>query len=207
MAFRDEGETSRTMSSVGRMEPDQAARDKEFAAAKGGDPAARWRALEACRDYLRLVVRRGRLSDAAGLQATSDLVQGTFVERLAPVFEIPRPVAGPAPRLAQGDPDPCVAQRPAAAGPSAPRFLADGGGPRRVESIAQPDRSAEVLGGGTGSGARGTVRAPPHGHPPAALGTLVVRRDRHQDGTLGRRRADAVWTGAGEAPRIHEARP
>ncbi len=68
------------MSPVGRIEPDRAEGDEEFAAAKGGDPAARWRALEACRDYLRLVVRRGRLSDAAGLQATSDLVQGTFVD-------------------------------------------------------------------------------------------------------------------------------
>jgi RNA polymerase sigma-70 factor (ECF subfamily) len=65
------------------MEPDRAAPDEEFAAAKGGDPAARWRALEACRDYLRLVVRRGRLSDAAGVQATSDLVQGTFLDAWA----------------------------------------------------------------------------------------------------------------------------
>jgi RNA polymerase sigma-70 factor (ECF subfamily) len=61
------------------MEPERTGRDDEFAAAKGGDPAARWHALEACRDYLRLVVRRGRLSHDAGLQATSDLVQGTFV--------------------------------------------------------------------------------------------------------------------------------
>jgi RNA polymerase sigma-70 factor (ECF subfamily) len=54
--------------------------DEAFAAAKGGDPVARWRALEACRDYLRLVVRRGRLSEAAGVQATSDLVQRTVVD-------------------------------------------------------------------------------------------------------------------------------
>jgi RNA polymerase sigma-70 factor (ECF subfamily) len=68
------------MSTAGRTEPDQSARDEELAAAKGGDSAARWRALEACRDYLRLVVRRGRLSEAAGVQSTSDLVQGTFVD-------------------------------------------------------------------------------------------------------------------------------
>jgi RNA polymerase sigma-70 factor, ECF subfamily len=67
------------MSSVRGRETERAARDDDFAAAKGGDPAARWRALVACRDYLRLVVRRGRLASDAGLQATSDLVQGTFV--------------------------------------------------------------------------------------------------------------------------------
>src|SRR4029077_11688156 len=33
-----------------------------------------------CRDYLRLVVRRGRWSNNAGLPATSDLVQNTFVD-------------------------------------------------------------------------------------------------------------------------------
>lgn len=52
----------------------------EDLAAAGADPAARWRALEACRDYLRLVARRGGWSNEAGLPATSDLVQGTFVE-------------------------------------------------------------------------------------------------------------------------------
>jgi RNA polymerase sigma factor (sigma-70 family) len=68
------------MSTAGCREADGSARDEELAAAKGGDSAARWRALEACRDYLRLVVRRGRLSEAAGVQSTSDLVQGTFVD-------------------------------------------------------------------------------------------------------------------------------
>ena len=67
------------MSSIGRGESDPAAGDEDFAAAVR-DPAARWRAIEACRDYLRLVVRRGRLSSDAGLHATSDLVQGTVVE-------------------------------------------------------------------------------------------------------------------------------
>lgn len=68
------------MSSASRLEQKQTARDVELAAAKGGDPAARWRALEACRDYLRLVVKRGGWSGSAGLAATSDLVQGTFVD-------------------------------------------------------------------------------------------------------------------------------
>lgn len=68
------------MSSARHIEPDRAAGDEELTAAKGGDPAARWRALEACRDYLRLVVRRGRLSSDLTVQATSDLVQGAFVD-------------------------------------------------------------------------------------------------------------------------------
>jgi RNA polymerase sigma-70 factor (ECF subfamily) len=54
-----------------------------LAAATGGDPAARWRALEACRDYLRLVVRRGRWSSHAVRPATSDLVQQTIVDAWA----------------------------------------------------------------------------------------------------------------------------
>ena len=66
------------MSSTGQMESES--RHAELAAATGGDPAARWRALEACRDYLRLVARRGRWANGAGLPATSDLVQGTVVE-------------------------------------------------------------------------------------------------------------------------------
>ncbi len=44
-----------------------------------GDEASRWRALEACRDYLQLVVRRGRWSRPAGQSATSDLIQETIV--------------------------------------------------------------------------------------------------------------------------------
>ncbi len=54
--------------------------DTEMAAAKEGDPAARWRALEACRDYLRLVVRRGQWSQPSTQPATSDLIQGTMIE-------------------------------------------------------------------------------------------------------------------------------
>ena len=49
-------------------------------AATGGDVAARWRALEACREYLRLVVRRRRLSRHGDHPATSDLVQQTIVD-------------------------------------------------------------------------------------------------------------------------------
>ena len=68
------------MSSANPFGADSRSRQEELAAATRGDPAARWRALEACRDYLRLVVRRGRWSNGAGLPATSDLVQGTFVD-------------------------------------------------------------------------------------------------------------------------------
>ena len=50
------------MPSAGRTGSDPAMGDAELAAATSGDPAARWRALEACGDYLRPVVRRGRWS-------------------------------------------------------------------------------------------------------------------------------------------------
>jgi RNA polymerase sigma-70 factor, ECF subfamily len=80
MVFRDEVETSRLMSSADRMEPNATARNAELAAATDGDPAARWSALEACRDYLRLVVRRGRWSSPEGRSATSDLIQETIVD-------------------------------------------------------------------------------------------------------------------------------
>jgi RNA polymerase sigma-70 factor, ECF subfamily len=73
-------ETSTAMSSVAHIKSDLAARDLELAAATGGDPTARWRALEACRDYLRLVVRRGRWSGRTSLGGTSDLVQNTVVD-------------------------------------------------------------------------------------------------------------------------------
>jgi RNA polymerase sigma-70 factor, ECF subfamily len=68
------------MSSAGHDNPDRPECVDELAAAKGGDPVARWRALEACRDYLRLVVRRGRWSNSTAMQATSDLIQGTVVD-------------------------------------------------------------------------------------------------------------------------------
>ncbi len=68
------------MSQVGRVEPDLLTYCESIAAATGGDGAARWSALEACRDYLRLVVRRGKWSGGEGLPATSDLVQKTIVD-------------------------------------------------------------------------------------------------------------------------------
>jgi len=68
------------MSKAGRVESDLVKYCESIAAATGGDGAARWSALEACRDYLRLVVRRGKWSGGAGLPATSDLVQKTIVD-------------------------------------------------------------------------------------------------------------------------------
>jgi len=68
------------MSYVGRMESDDAGHEAEVAAAVGGDATARWRVLEASRDYLRLVIRRGRWSNSAAQLGTSDLVQKTIVD-------------------------------------------------------------------------------------------------------------------------------
>jgi RNA polymerase sigma-70 factor (ECF subfamily) len=68
------------MSSVGRINVDPAARDDVFDAARQGDPAARWGALEACRAYLRLVVGvKGRRRGDGGPD-TSDLVQNTILD-------------------------------------------------------------------------------------------------------------------------------
>ncbi len=66
--------------SVVRIGADPGAADAEIAAAIGGDAAARWRALEACRDYLRLVVRRGHWSNKSARSATSDLIQETILD-------------------------------------------------------------------------------------------------------------------------------
>jgi RNA polymerase sigma-70 factor, ECF subfamily len=68
------------MSTVGRINVDSATGNDVFAAARQGDPAARWGALEACRAYLRLVVglKRGRRGD--GGPDTSDLVQNTILD-------------------------------------------------------------------------------------------------------------------------------
>ena len=68
------------MSQVGRVDSDLMTYCESIAAATGGDGATRWSALEACRDYLRLVVGRGKWSSGAGLPATSDLVQKTIVD-------------------------------------------------------------------------------------------------------------------------------
>jgi RNA polymerase sigma-70 factor, ECF subfamily len=67
------------MSSVDGIETSATGRDAEIAAAMSGDAAARWRALEACRDYLQLVVRRGHWSRQGGRSATSDLIQETIM--------------------------------------------------------------------------------------------------------------------------------
>jgi RNA polymerase sigma-70 factor, ECF subfamily len=80
MADDHEGKRVPTMSSTGQMESESPSSTEELAAATHGDPAARWRALEACRDYLRLVARRGRWANGGGRPATSDLVQGTVVD-------------------------------------------------------------------------------------------------------------------------------
>ncbi len=67
------------MSTAGWPVGSGAWRDDDLLATAGSDPVARWRALEACREYLRLVARRGRWADDADLRATSDLVQGTVL--------------------------------------------------------------------------------------------------------------------------------
>ena len=173
----------------------------------GGDAAARWRALEACRDYLQLVVRRGRWSNQGGRSATSDLIQETIMGawRNFSRFQGRTPAqlrawlrailvhaslnARRRPHEARiesgGAPEMSPARRPRPARPPT-------GTPREAALDAAlaglPERIA-------------------HGRPPAALGPTVLRRDRRRAGRLGRRRADALWAGAGEAPRIDEARP
>ena len=67
--------------SMGRIQPDPAGLSNDpLLAAAGADLAARWRALEACRCYLRLVVRRGRWSGGSRQPDTSDLVQKTILD-------------------------------------------------------------------------------------------------------------------------------
>jgi RNA polymerase sigma factor (sigma-70 family) len=68
------------MATVSHIDLDPAGSDKALTAARRGDPAARWGALAACRDYLRLVVKRNRWARGAGEPATSDLVQDTILE-------------------------------------------------------------------------------------------------------------------------------
>ena len=67
------------MSRVARIKSPLAAWDPEIACAVE-DPAARWRSLEACRDYLRLVVLRGGWSRRPDDPNTSDLIQNTMLE-------------------------------------------------------------------------------------------------------------------------------
>jgi RNA polymerase sigma-70 factor (ECF subfamily) len=68
------------MATVRRIGVNPVANEQTLAAARVGDPAARWKALEACRQYLRLVVGKNRWSNKAGGPATSDLVQDTILE-------------------------------------------------------------------------------------------------------------------------------
>jgi RNA polymerase sigma-70 factor, ECF subfamily len=67
------------MSSIAHIESHLIAWDAEIASA-AIDPAARWRSLEACRDYLRLVVRRGGWSKRPADPNTSDLIQNTILQ-------------------------------------------------------------------------------------------------------------------------------
>jgi RNA polymerase sigma-70 factor, ECF subfamily len=68
------------MATVGRIDVDAVQEDDLLVAARGGDLGARWRALETCRQYLRLVVGKHRWPRGADEPATSDLVQDTILE-------------------------------------------------------------------------------------------------------------------------------
>jgi RNA polymerase sigma-70 factor, ECF subfamily len=68
------------MATVSRIDVDTGGTGAALAAARGEDSASRWEALEACRQYLRLVVGKNRWSKGAGEPATSDLVQDTLLE-------------------------------------------------------------------------------------------------------------------------------
>ena len=68
------------MANAGRTDGVTVERDDSLVAARGGDPVARWRALDACRQYLRLVVGKNRWPGGADQPATSDLVQDTILE-------------------------------------------------------------------------------------------------------------------------------
>ncbi len=68
------------MATVSRIDVDTVKEDASLAVARCGDLAARWHALEACRQYLRLVVGNNRWPRGAGEPATSDLVQDTILE-------------------------------------------------------------------------------------------------------------------------------
>src|SRR5436305_5627178 len=80
MVALDDRKVLTMLSKARQIGSDSATVEAEFTAAMDGDPAARWRALESCRDYLRLVVRRTRWSRAEGQPATSDMVQNTLLD-------------------------------------------------------------------------------------------------------------------------------
>ncbi len=68
------------MATIGRMDVDPLETGEALVEARGGDPVARWAAVEACRTYLRLVVGKNRWGKKVGEPATSDLVQDTILE-------------------------------------------------------------------------------------------------------------------------------
>ncbi len=74
------GATASPLSQGGPVKPGMITCPESNAVAACHDAADRWRALAACRDYLRLVARRGKWSARAGFPATSDLVQRTLVD-------------------------------------------------------------------------------------------------------------------------------
>jgi RNA polymerase sigma-70 factor, ECF subfamily len=67
------------MASVSNSQPVDATHLEQIVAATSGDAAARWRAVEACRDYLRLVAHNGHWFRKGSHQAPSDLVQNALV--------------------------------------------------------------------------------------------------------------------------------
>jgi RNA polymerase sigma factor (sigma-70 family) len=73
-------EGSARMASLSRIDVDSATNDDAFAAGRGEDLSARWEALEACRQYLRLVIGKNRWAKGADQPDTSDLVQDTILE-------------------------------------------------------------------------------------------------------------------------------
>ena len=81
------------MSSVGRINVDPAAGDDVFDAARQGDPAARWGALEACRAYLRLVVgvKGRRRGDGGPDTPTWSRIQSSTDGAVSPSFADVRP--------------------------------------------------------------------------------------------------------------------
>src|SRR5271157_2167754 len=156
------------MSQFGRVESDLMIYCESIAAATGGDGAARWSVLEACRDYLRLVVRRGKWSSGAGLPATSDLVQKTIVDAW---YHFPR-FKGQSPAQLRAWLK-AILTRAALNDRRRQRAESD-----RYGNFAQPGGSKECLPPGTRRGAWPALGTPSYGRSPASLGSMVVRGDR-----------------------------
>jgi RNA polymerase sigma-70 factor (ECF subfamily) len=68
-----------SMDSMSSHQPADAAHLEQIIAATDGDAAARWCAVAACRDYLRLVAHNGHWFRKGSHQAPSDLVQNALV--------------------------------------------------------------------------------------------------------------------------------